>query len=133
MGPLAAAFRFRAVWLAIGYGLVAATAWGSLTPHPPYVLFIAADKIVHAGTYGLLAFWFGQLYPGWRGQAVVVIAFTALGVALEFAQAYWSVFRHFDWFDAGASAVGALVAWGLLQTPAGRLLACLDARLARAA
>lgn len=131
MAPSVTAFRFRAVWLAIGYALVALTAWGSLTPQPPHVVFTVGDKIIHAGTYGLLTYWFGQLYPAWRAQAGIVLAFTALGIALEFAQAYWSVFRHFDWFDAGASAVGALVGWALLQTRAGRALACLDARLAR--
>ncbi len=127
----AAALRFRGVWLALGYGLVAATAWGSLTPQPPYAVFTSADKIVHAGTYGLLTLWFGQLYPGWRREAAVVVAFTALGVALEFAQAYWSVFRHFDWFDAGAAAMGALGAWAILQTSIGDSLARLDAYLAR--
>ncbi len=133
MAPPAAAFQFRAVWLAIGYGLVAATAWGSLTPQPLHAMFTAADKIIHAGTYGLLTFWFGQLYPGWYREALVVLAFIALGVALEFAQAYWSVFRHFDWYDAGASALGALVACGLLRTRAGHALARVDARLARMA
>lgn len=125
-----APLRLRALWLAIGYGLVAATAWGSLTPHPPHAVFIAGDKVIHAVTYALLAYWFGQLYPGRRRQALVVLAFTGLGVALEFAQAHWSVYRHFDWLDAGASAVGTLAAWGLLQTRAGHVLARLDERLA---
>lgn len=125
-----ARLRYRGLWLAIGYGLILATAWGSLDPDPPGWAFTAGDKALHAGTYMLLTFWFGQLFPGWRRELGLVAAFTLLGVALELAQAWWSVYRHFDLADAAASALGALVAWGLLRTPLGRLLGWLDAQLA---
>jgi VanZ family protein len=129
MGSAAAAFRFRALWRAVGHGLVLATAWGSLTPRPPELAFAAGDQVIHAGAYGVMALWFGQLYPGWRREACVVAAFIGLGIALEFAQAYWSIYRHFDWYDAAASAVGAVSAWALLHTRVGYLLQWLDTRL----
>jgi VanZ family protein len=132
LGGTTGALRLRALWLAIGYALVVATAWGSLTPRPPSIAFAAGDTLLHGGAYALLAFWFGQLYPGWRRETVVVVAFIGLGVALEFAQAYWSIYRHFDWWDAAASGAGVLSAWLLLQTPLGWALAWLDSRLARA-
>ena len=121
--------HYRTLWLAIGYVLVAATAWGSLTPAPPQWAFAAGDKILHGATYALLTFWFGQLYTGrWR-QAVLVLLFALLGALLEVGQAYSSVYRHFDLADALASAIGAGLAWGLLRTPLGRMLARLDAWL----
>ncbi len=123
--------NWRGLWLAVGYALIAATAWGSLTPRPPALAFAAGDKVVHGAVYALLAYWFGQLYPGWRREAVVVGALIALGIALEFAQAYWSIYRHFDWWDATSSATGVVGAWAVLQTPLGRVLAWIDIRLPR--
>ncbi|MDZ7747980.1 MAG: hypothetical protein U5K43_03330 [Halofilum sp. (in: g-proteobacteria)] len=125
------ALRYRRLWLVIGYLLVAATAWGSLHPQPPAWAFSAGDKLLHAATYALLTFWFGQLYPGWRRQLGLAAAFTLLGVGLEVAQAYTSVYRHFDLADAGASGVGTVAAWALLRTRLGGALAALDARLDR--
>lgn len=126
---MADGLRYRAFWLAIGYALVAATAWGSLTPAPPEWAFAAGDKILHGATYALLTFWFGQLYTGARRQALLVLVFALLGVVLEVGQAYSSVYRHFDVADALASAVGAGIAWGGLRTLLGGVLARLDAWL----
>lgn len=124
------ALRHRPLWLAIGYVLVVATAWGSLAPHPPPWAFAMGDKLLHAATYALLTFWFGQLYPGWRRQLGLAAAFTLFGAALEVAQAYTSVYRHFDLADAAASAVGTVVAWGALRTRLGVALVTLERRLA---
>lgn len=126
---MADGLHYRAAWLAIGYGLVAATAWGSLTPAPPSWAFAIGDKILHGATYALLTFWFGQLYTGAGRQALLVVAFSLLGVLLEVGQAYSSVYRHFDIADALASAIGAAVAWALLRTLLGRVLARVDAWL----
>lgn len=123
---MAGGLRYRRLWLGIGYVLVGLTVWGSLTPAPPGWAFALGDKTLHAATYVLLTFWFGQLYPGWRRQVLVVIAFSAFGVLLEVGQAYSSAYRHFDWADAVASAVGAVVAWALLRTAAGQALVRID-------
>lgn len=123
------ALHYRVSWLAIGYALVAATAWGSLTPKPPEWAFAAGDKVLHGATYALLTFWFGQLYTGRLRQALLVVAFALLGALLEVGQAYSSAYRHFDLADALASAIGAAMAWCLLRTPLGGLLARFDAWL----
>ena len=133
MAPRPQHLHYRGAWLAIGYALVGATAWGSLHPDPPGWAFLAGDKLLHGATYALLTFWFGQLYPGWRRELGLVAAFALLGAALEVAQAWWSVYRHFDLADAAASALGALAAWALLRTPVGRALERLDARIAASA
>lgn len=123
--------RYRSLWLVVGYTLVAATAWGSLTPAPPEWAFALGDKLLHAATYALLTFWFGQLYPGAARQLVLAGLFSLLGVALEVGQAYSSVYRHFDQADAAASAIGAGVAWVMLRTVMGHALARVDGWLAQ--
>lgn len=118
--------HYRSLWLTIGYALVAVTVWGSLTPVPPEWAFAFGDKLLHAATYALLTFWFGQVYTGPGRQLLLVIAFSAFGVLLEVGQAYSSAYRHFDLADAAASAIGAVLAWGLLRTAAGNALISLD-------
>ena len=125
--------HYRPLWLSIGYALVAATAWGSLTPVPPEWAFALGDKLLHGATYALLTFWFGQIYRGAVAQLLLVFAFSLLGVSLEVGQAYSSAYRHFDLADAAASAVGAMLAWGLLRTAIGTALARLDGWLAERA
>ena len=122
--------HFRPLWLAIGYALVAATVWGFLTPVPPELAFALGDKLLHGATYALLTFWFGQIYRGAGAQLLLVFAFSLFGVLLEVGQAYSSAYRHFDLADAAASALGAVLAWGLLRTVIGNALTRLDNRLA---
>ncbi len=121
-----ASLHYRPVWLAIGYALVAATAWGSLTPMPPEWAFALGDKLLHGATYALLTFWFGQVYRGAGPQLLLVFAFTVFGVLLEVGQAYSSAYRHFDLADAAASALGTVLAWVLLRTAIGDALVRLD-------
>lgn len=128
-----AGLHYRPLWLSIGYALVAATAWGSLTPVPPEWAFALGDKLLHGATYALLTFWFGQIYRGAVAQLLLVFAFSLLGVALEVGQAYSSAYRHFDLADAAASAVGAMLAWGLLRTAIGTALTRFDGWLAQRA
>jgi VanZ family protein len=125
--------HYRPLWLAIGYALVAATAWGSLTPVPPQWAFALGDKLLHGATYALLTFWFGQVYRGVVPQLLLVLAFSVLGVLLEVGQAFSSVYRHFDLADAAASALGAVLAWALLRTAVGDALTRLDGWLAERA
>ena len=122
--------HFRPLWLAIGYALVAATVWGSLTPVPPEWAFALGDKLLHGATYALLTFWFGQIYRGAGAQLLLVFAFSAFGVLLEVGQAYSSAYRHFDLADAAASTLGAVLAWGLLRTVIGNTLTRVDSWLA---
>ena len=126
MAVSARSLRYRGFWLGVGYLLIALTIWGSLDPHPPRWAFAAGDKLLHGATYALLTFWFGQLYPGPRRQLGLVLAFALFGAALEVAQAWSSVYRHFDLADAAASAAGAALAWGMLRTPMGGTLHWLD-------
>lgn len=125
------AFHYRALWLAIGHALVVATAWVSIDTSPPRWAFAAGDAALHATTYGVLAFWFGQIYPGRLRQTVLALVFVAFGTVLEILQAELTVVRRFEVGDLVANAAGVAVAWVLLRTAAGGWLAHIDHRLAR--
>ena len=52
----------RRLSVAVGWALVGAILWLSLTPQPPHVDFEQSDKVGHFIAYGGLMFWFCQLY-----------------------------------------------------------------------
>ena len=105
MNPL----RFLYVWLGLGLVLVAAVVAGSLAPSQPSVAH-GSDKLIHAGTYLILAIWFCGIYRPSR-YAAVAAALLALGAGLEFAQ-HLLAHRVMEFADmlANAFGVGAGVA-----------------------
>lgn len=121
-----AALRFRWLWLAIGYYLVASTAYNSLQSEPPAWAFVAGDVFLHVSTYFILTFWFGQLYPGRLMQMFVAIAFITFGAILELVQAHLIPYRMYELSDLGANTAGAALAWMVLRTPAAWLLPLID-------
>ena len=93
--------------------MVAAVVWGSLTPSPPAA---GNDKVGHFVVYGVLMFWFAQLYAR---RLPFAAGFIALGIALEFAQG-WLGYRSFELYDMLANGAGVLLGWGgalLLRKP----------------
>jgi len=117
---------FRA-WLAIGWLLVAAVIYLTLTPNPPHIGALTYDKLQHGLSYACLMLWFGLIYqPGrhWRIAAALIM----LGIDLEILQGI-SGLRHFEYLDMLANSIGALVGWGLSRTPLGALLLGLEQRL----
>ena len=65
---------------------VAAIVWLSLTPSPPQVDIEQGDKLGHFLAYGLLMFWFCQLYAAGARASLCAAGFVAMGVGLEFVQ-----------------------------------------------
>jgi VanZ family protein len=126
-----AVLRFRLLWLAIGYALVVSTAYNSLHSSPPAWAFIAGDTWLHASTYFILTFWFGQLYPGRLMQVGVALAFIVFGALLELLQAHLIPYRLYELSDLAANTAGAAFAWAALRTPAARLLPQIDRGLFR--
>ena len=93
--------------------MVAALVWGSLAPAPPAA---GNDKIGHLAAYGVLMFWFAQLY---ERRLACAVGFIALGIALEFAQGALG-YRSFELYDMLANALGVLAGWAsalLLKKP----------------
>ena len=107
--------RWPALWLGIWVLMLAAVAIGSLLPAndlPPLPLFAQADKLEHLLGYAVLGAWGALLFSRTRSLIGVTIALVAYGIAMEFAQALFTVDRQAEVLDALADAIG--VALGLL-------------------
>ena len=102
--------KLRALWLAIGWGLVATIIWLSVTPRPPDLGVEHGDKLGHFLAYGAVTLWFGQLYPRLATRAAYAAGFIAMGIALEFVQR-WLGYRSFEVLDMVADAIGVVLGW----------------------
>jgi VanZ family protein len=99
--------------------MVAAIVWLSLTPAPPQVDIESGDKLGHLAGYGVLMFWFAQLY---LRRIPYAAGFIAMGIALELLQA-WLGYRTLEALDMVANTAGVLLGWGLARLlPKKRLL-----------
>ena len=97
----------RKALVAAGWAWAAAIVWLSLTPSPPPVDVTYGDKLGHFAAYGLLMFWFAQLY---RVRVFYAAAFVAMGIGLEFLQGALG-YRTYEVFDMYANALGVLLGW----------------------
>jgi VanZ family protein len=100
----------RKALVAAGWAWAGAIVWLSLTPAPPRVDFSHSDKLGHVLGYGLLMFWFCQLYLGRKTRAAYAALFIAMGIALEFVQGQFG-YRTYDMVDMLANSVGVLLGW----------------------
>ena len=100
----------RRLSVAVGWALVGAILWLSLTPQPPHVDFEQSDKVGHFIAYGGLMFWFCQLYRNARTRLAYAAGFIAMGIAIEFLQRA-SGYRSFEVMDMVADAIGVLLGW----------------------
>jgi VanZ family protein len=121
------AVRLRNIWLAAGWGLVAAIVYLSLGPPIEAETAHYNDKAGHLIAYFVLMLWFAQAVTR-RSWAAVAAACVALGVALEFLQGMTG-YREFSLADMLADGAGVVAAWWLacagvndLMLRAGRLL-----------
>ncbi len=110
-----ASYRYRRIWLLLGWGMVAAVVVLSLIP-VEVDLGEGRDKLAHLAAYGGLSFWFGMVFGGRGRQLGIAVAFAAMGVALEFLQGLTD-YRSFEVADMVANTVGAGLGWCLVQTP----------------
>jgi glycopeptide antibiotics resistance protein len=88
-----------------------AIVWLSLTPSPPHVEFSESDKVGHVLAYGLLMFWFAELYAR---RILFALGFIAMGVGVEFIQGTLG-YRTFDVVDMLANTLGVLAGWALAK------------------
>jgi VanZ family protein len=97
----------RKACVALGWAWAAAIAWLSLAPSLPPVELAYGDKLGHLAAYGLLMFWFAQLYAV---RIFYAAGFVLMGVALEFLQARTG-YRSYEGLDMAANALGVLLGW----------------------
>lgn len=105
--------HFPRFWQSLGWLLVAAICWLSLTPHPPQPPgLLGWDKGQHCLAYAALMLWFRQTFQRhWLWPLFLI----ALGIILEFLQGL-SGFRSLDLFDMTANGLGVLMGLGLAHT-----------------
>ncbi len=79
--------------------------------------FEYGDKLGHFAAYGLLMFWFCQLYLERKTRVLYCLSFAVMGVGLEYLQGQLG-FRTYEVFDMYANTLGVLLGWALaLTTP----------------
>ena len=123
--------KYHRFWVAAGWLLIGLVVYLSLARNPPAPLtFANSDKLEHAFAYATLSFWFCHIYVKAWSRAVVIASLVVMGVGLEYVQG-WTGYRSFDVLDMLADSVGVLLGWLLACTPLGRLLACVESRIAR--
>lgn len=105
----------RSLLLAGGWLYAAAIVFLSLTPKPPDPGFAYGDKLGHLAAYSLLMFWFCWLYRLRLTRFAYGLAWIAMGIALEFAQAQTAT-RSFEFGDMAANSLGVLLGWGISAT-----------------
>ena len=91
--------------------------WLSLTPSPPQLPGVLGwDKLLHAGSYGLLTLLIAQYLlllsvklgkTGWQA----VLPAVCYGALLEVLQFLLQAGRTAEWWDLAADAVGAYLAY----------------------
>lgn len=89
------------------------------------------DKVGHLLAYGSLSLWFGMIFPDRTRQLGIAVAFAALGATLEFLQGMTG-YRSFEVADMVANTTGAVLGWGIAQTPLKNALAWIERGLSSA-
>lgn len=123
-------FHYRRLWLGIwifGWSLcivLSLIAPPDLPETPPM-----SDKLGHLLAYGTLAAWAVQLFATRRALVLSLIALSALGVVLEFAQGALTTTRMADPRDALANTLGVLLGGALAWTPGRNILQRLERRM----
>ena len=108
-------YKFKLLWLVIGYALVGFVIYLSVTSRPPTVDlgFKFQDKIFHALAYFSMMFWFAQIYHIKKQRLIFALLFVALGIAMEGIQSF-DPKRYAEFDDIVANSLG--VALGILLT-----------------
>jgi hypothetical protein len=104
--------RFRTLWLAIGWSMVAVVVWLSLTPVPPKldITFKWIDKVEHVIAYFALMGWFAQFYRSSGSRLLLAAVLCVMGIGLEFLQEMGGV-RSFEYSDMAAGFSGVFGGW----------------------
>ncbi|CAH9015663.1 VanZ family protein [Candidatus Nitrosacidococcus sp. I8] len=107
-------FKFLKLWRFLGWLGVIGIIYLSLTPSLADLNFLIVyqDKMEHFLAYGLLAWWFSQIYPA-RSHLWFGIFFISLGIAIEFLQDLTG--RDFEYGDMLADTLGVFSGYGLYR------------------
>lgn len=112
-------FRISSLRVLWGLSVVLVAVLSLLPKAAPVVDFPQSDKVAHCLAYAWLACLAASAWSG-RAASVRVWAVLALGIGLEFAQAFVPG-RFFSLLDIGANALGVVLGWWLGMRMADRL------------
>lgn len=130
MLALRPALRFGPAWFCLGLMIAAAIAAGSLLPSRNLPDLGMSDKLEHALSYALLAFWFGSILRR-RALLIAFLALLAFGATMELLQGWMSLGRTADHRDMLANTIGATFGLLLALTPLGNWAQRFEALLPR--
>ena len=120
--------RFIRLWLTIGFLLVGAVIFLTLTPSPPDMGdFPESDKIGHFVAYSVIMLWFGFIYLRGKRYVSVGLAFIVMGIVLELIQGVLD-YRSFSYMDITANACGVMIGWLLARTPLAEALVYVEGK-----
>lgn len=110
-------FRYRPLWLIMGYALVVLIIYLSLTGSPPEVDFGLdfQDKLFHVLAYFAMMGWFSQIYHVQTQRVIIAIVFVLMGVLLEYVQSF-NPARYYETDDMIANMLGVAIAVLLAKT-----------------
>jgi hypothetical protein len=91
------------------------------------IYHLLAFSTLHILSYGILMFWFGQLYPP-EHFARIATSIVIYGLLIECAQ-YYTGYRSFEFGDIVANTAGVLIGWRLCVAGFNRCLAELEHHL----
>ena len=114
------------LWRVLGWSLVLAVVYLSLTPKPPPTLVSYGDKFEHLAAYASMMGWWLQIH---RRPERLALLFILMGLTLEVLQSL-SGFRTGDVFDMAANTLGVGLGW-LTARLLPDWLARLDRKLAK--
>jgi VanZ family protein len=115
--------KYRFLWLAMGYALIIAVVFLSLTSNPIDMDtgLSFEDKLFHALAYFVLMFWFGQIYHDKFQRNMIAMVFIFMGFTLEYLQSF-DVNRFSEFGDMVANVAGVALGFYLMLTGAKNLL-----------
>ena len=129
--PVLPASTFRQAWLIVGWCGVVGVIVLSLIPNPPDLVPVEqGDKVEHIVAYGMLMFWFAQVYAARGTRALIAGLLVALGVGLEYVQG-WTGWRDFSYGDMAADVTGVALGWLIAAPRTPNLLGFAGSLLAR--
>lgn len=120
--------RYRTLWVVIGWAMILAVWYLSLTPSPPEVGVKLWDKLNHFIAYALLMGWFGQLYLGKESRIFWLFFFTVMGVGIEIFQGMGE-HRFFEYNDMLANSLGIIAALLVLSFKGDGILFWFEQRI----
>jgi len=118
--------HYHQLWLVIGLSIVCLVIYLSLTTSGvPSMGGLLNDKVSHALGYFGLMLWFTQLFRKNTTRTVLACLFVAMGITLEFLQAYGGV-RVYEIADMVANITGVILGWFAAALGLDRILQWLE-------